>query len=248
MRESQPPEQPADTRSGAASRPLTRRTFLRSAGVGAAVASAAGAASPLLLSETTQADNASPSRAQESFQIRGQAAAAERAVPTPRQMNNGDETRYHNFIGNYTQGLPHNGIGEVDPNAYAALLTAVRSGKSSDFGSIPLGGNTKLANPQGGLAFSLEGTDGAQLTHSALSPARERRTRRRDGRGLLDGAGARRAVLAIRQGADYGGRDCRNECTPRVPWACAPPCRQPRPPGPRFSPPGPSPALPRARR
>src|SRR5205085_6656520 len=94
--------------------------------VGAAVASAA---SPLLLSETTQADDASPSRAQESFQIRGQAAAAERAVPTPRQMNNGDETRYDNFIGNYTQGLPHNSIGEVDPNAYAALLTAVRTGK-----------------------------------------------------------------------------------------------------------------------
>ena len=27
-----------------------------------------------------------------------------------------------------------------------------------------VGGNTKLANPQGGLAFSLAGTDGAQLT------------------------------------------------------------------------------------
>src|SRR5437764_11335799 len=140
MRESQPPEQAADTqvdsthespRGGAASRPLNRRTFLRSAGVGAAVASVAGAASPLLVSETARADDASPSRAQESFQIRVQAAAAERAVPTPRKMNNGDETRYDNFIGNYTQGLPHNSIGEVDPNAYAALLTAVRRDRKS---------------------------------------------------------------------------------------------------------------------
>jgi len=132
--------------------------------VGGAVASAAGAASPWLLSEPARADDGSPARAQKSFQLRVQAAAAERAVLTPRQMNNGDEARYDNFIGNYSQGLPHNSIGEVDPNAYAALLTAVRSGKSSDFGAIPLGGNTKLANPQGGLAFSLEGTDGAQLT------------------------------------------------------------------------------------
>src|SRR5213082_3575063 len=108
MRKSQPPVQPADTRSGAASRPLTRRIFLRSAGVGAAVASAA---SPLLLSETTQADDASPSRAQESFQIRGQAAAAERAVPTPRQMNNGDETRYDNFIGNLADTVVRETLG-----------------------------------------------------------------------------------------------------------------------------------------
>jgi hypothetical protein len=52
----------------------------------------------------------------------------------------------------------------VDPNAYGALLTAVRSGNPSDFANIPLGGTTKLVDPQGGLAFTLQGTDVGQLT------------------------------------------------------------------------------------
>ncbi|TLZ15893.1 MAG: vanadium-dependent haloperoxidase [Gammaproteobacteria bacterium] len=99
-----------------------------------------------------------------SYQIRVEAADAQRNIPTPEQINNGDERRYDNFIGNYSQGLPHNSIGEVVSSAYRALLTAVHSGRSSDFANIPLGGNAKLAGPQGGLAFDLEGTDSGQLT------------------------------------------------------------------------------------
>jgi hypothetical protein len=120
----------------------------------------------LLLSEKSKADaeDAGSSRRARSYQIRVAAAEAERNIPTPRQINNGDERRYDNFIGNYSQGLPHNSIGEVAPTAYQALLTAVHSGKSSDFANIPMGGNAKLAGPQGGLTFDLEGTDCAQLT------------------------------------------------------------------------------------
>jgi hypothetical protein len=41
---------------------------------------------------------------------------------------NVDEELYRNKIGNFHKMLPHNGIGEVDPAAYDALLDAVQSG------------------------------------------------------------------------------------------------------------------------
>src|SRR2546427_3812564 len=91
-------------------------------------------------------------------------ANEEHAIPVPDQVNNGDEVLYPNRIGNFSKALPHNNIGEVDPAAYDSLLIAVTSGDPSDFAKIPLGGTVKLANPQGGLAFNLQGTDSGQLT------------------------------------------------------------------------------------
>jgi hypothetical protein len=128
------------------------------------VVAAASVGLPSLLSENAEGQIAEPARSERSFQIRFKAAVGERNVQIPPQNNNGDEARYATFIGNFSQGLPHNSIGEVDPTAYQALLTAVTSGKSSDFANIPLGGNVKLAGPQGGLAFDLEGRDSGQLS------------------------------------------------------------------------------------
>jgi hypothetical protein len=70
-------------------------------------------------------DDDGSSRRGRSYRIRRRAAIAERRVPVPPQIANGDEARYPNFIGNYSQGLPHNSIGEVDRTAYKALLAAV---------------------------------------------------------------------------------------------------------------------------
>ena len=148
---------------------LSRRSFLSHAGTSTGMAAAGIGFPALLLSGKTQADEgegegSDESRRSRSYEIRVAAARAERTIHTPHQINNGDEEVYPNFIGNYSQGLPHNSIGEVDPAAYGALLTAVKSGTSLDFAKIPLGGNVKLAGPQGGLAFDLQGTDGGQLT------------------------------------------------------------------------------------
>jgi hypothetical protein len=151
---------------------LSRRSFLMSAGIGASAAAAAAAGPSLLMTGGAKAAETGEytdyhedgSRAERAFRIRMRAAREERSIPVPPQSNNGDEALYDTFIGNYSQGLPHNNFGDVDRNAYQALLTAVRSGRPSDFASIPLGGNTKLADPQAGLAFSLEGTDSGQLT------------------------------------------------------------------------------------
>jgi hypothetical protein len=160
-----------DSAAPAASNPLSRRSFFGRVSASTAVAAATGVGLPsFLLSEKARAGDdgddgdESSSRRARSYRIRVRAAIAERDVPTPRQISNGDEARYSNFIGNYSQGLPHNGIGEVDPTAYQAFLTAVTSGNPSDFANIPMGGNVKLSGPQGGLAFDLEGTDCAQLT------------------------------------------------------------------------------------
>jgi hypothetical protein len=102
-------------------------------------------------------------RAADSYQIREEAARSESRVAIPRQTSNGDEERYPNFIGNFSKGLPHSAIGEVDPTAYRALLSAVRHGTAAAFEQVPLGGNTKLVNPLAGEAFDLEGTDSHQL-------------------------------------------------------------------------------------
>lgn len=156
---------PQTTDSG--SKSLNRRSFLGRVSASTAVAVATSVGLPsLLLSEKAQADDHDdgPPRREQSYQIRVKAARDERKVPVPQQISNGDEARYTNFIGNFSQGLSHNGLGEVDQSAYQALLTAVNTGNPSDFANIPLGGNVKLAGPQGGLAFDLEGTDSGQLT------------------------------------------------------------------------------------
>lgn len=76
----------------------------------------------------------------------------------PRPTN-GDEERYPNRIGNFSKGLPHNDLGEVEPEDYDALLRALRSGDFADFEALRLGGQLNILNPLGGLAFNLEGPD-----------------------------------------------------------------------------------------
>jgi len=169
-----------DLATDAESNSLSRRSFLGRAGASTAVAAAAGVGLPsLLLSvnaeargvtngddhhEVSRDDDDDSSRRARAFRIRLKAAIAERDVPVPPQVDNGDERLYPTRIGNYSKGLAHQSNGEVEPAAYEALLTAVRSGEPEDFANIPLGGTVKLANPQSGLAFTLEGTDSGQLT------------------------------------------------------------------------------------
>jgi membrane-associated phospholipid phosphatase len=144
----------------------TRREFLGTVRGATALALASTAA--LGASNAARAD-VSPSlgggkgRAQEAFEIREKAALSNRLLPIPRQTPNQDERLYPSFIGNYTKGLPHNSIGEVDTKAYRSLLRAIGAGSFQAFEQVPLGGDVKLGNPLSGLAFELEGTDSHQL-------------------------------------------------------------------------------------
>jgi len=150
---------------------VSRRVFLGRVGASTAVAATALHVPDALAREENEADENEPSevvaaeaRRERAFRIRMKAANADRRIPVQPQVNNGDEARYANRIGNFSKVLPHDGIGEVDPAAYESLRSAVTSGNPRDFEKIPLGGTTKLANPQGGLAFNLEGVDSGQLT------------------------------------------------------------------------------------
>lgn len=103
-------------------------------------------------------------RANSAYQVRVNAAQRYLDLPPISHPNNGDETLYANYIGNFSKSLPHNALGEVDLNAYNALLTAVNSGNPNDYALIPMGGTAKLANPQAAHAYHLEGADCQALT------------------------------------------------------------------------------------
>jgi len=142
-----------------------RRRFLKKVGGAAAgmwaaqtlaISSATGA-------ELAHAEEQEPERSKRAFLLRGNAALQDRNAGYPSHPTNGDELRYGNRIGNYSKGLPHNSIGEVNPAAYSSLLQAVNSGAAQDFEAIIVGGSTPLVDPQAGLAFDMEGLDSHQF-------------------------------------------------------------------------------------
>jgi hypothetical protein len=140
---------------------LDRRRFLGSIGLaGAALASVV----PTLQASTLRTSSSRPSRCAE---IKKDAAQANAGMPMPANSPNRDEETLLNRIGNYHKGLAHNEAGEVENAAYQRLLHALESGIPTHFESIPMGGNTKLSNPQGGLAFDLEGCDPCQTFMTA---------------------------------------------------------------------------------
>jgi hypothetical protein len=105
-------------------------------------------------------------RRQRAFAIRRDAAILQRDRDGQTSMDNGDEQLYPSRIASFTKGLPHSAIGEVDPNAYNAYLTALGSGAESDFEAIPLGGTVKLQTPQSAYCFGMEAAD----SHAIASP------------------------------------------------------------------------------
>jgi hypothetical protein len=112
------------------------------------------------------------SRRKQARKVRRAAAELAFERPHPEHRSNGDDDRLPNRIGSYSKGLPHDDTGEVDADAYTALLAAVESTEPSDFEAIPLGDPTscptgrgrRLVNPQSGIAFDLEGPDAQAVT------------------------------------------------------------------------------------
>jgi hypothetical protein len=158
---------------------VSRRSFLNSMSGAAAAAliggwgaaSAPGASVPVAAGEPAGTSCSlgpfsARLRAAKALKMRLIAAQRNMRGSTPPHPCNGDETLYANKIANFSKGLPHNALGEVDLNAYAALVAALTTGNPADFESIPLGSPEadrpwwqKLVNPQAGYAFDLEGMD-----------------------------------------------------------------------------------------
>jgi len=140
-----------------------RRAFLNGLGKATAVGLSTNTLGLGAWASGAKVEQRGKNRPQESFDIRRECAAEERRAGAPAQIPNGDEDRYPNFIGNYSKGLPHNSIGEVDPKSYHVFLEALQMGTTAAFEEVPLGGTAKLVNPLAGMAFDLEGADSHQL-------------------------------------------------------------------------------------
>ncbi len=152
----------------------SRRNFLgQVSGVTAATIATALARPALAQAESSVAPVKTTSefdltRTLKAYQCRLNAANMALQRPTVEQISNGDDDRYPNKIGSYSKALPHNQLGEVEPNAYATLARARASKNPADFEAIQLGLGRKLTSPQAGLAMDLEGPDSQHVT---LPPA-----------------------------------------------------------------------------
>ena len=111
---------------------------------------------------------ATANRNLQSLALRTGIAGNDAFVPTPAQIDNGDEALYTDKSGTYTKGILQSGIGLVDLAAYQSFKNALASSAPVDFENIVLGGPRTLNGPQGGLAFYLGSLDGSQF---AVPPA-----------------------------------------------------------------------------
>jgi hypothetical protein len=166
-------QDPMSSRRRAGARSPDRRRFLLGAGglSAAALISAAGGWSPpaqaavpapARSSSSAQANGSSSglaTRRARALKLRIDTARRQLAGSFPQRRTNGDEDAYPAGLANFTKTLPHNRLGEVDPDAYRSLLRALKSGKPADFDRVSLAGGTRLANPQAAFAFELEGAD-----------------------------------------------------------------------------------------
>ena len=156
----------------------SRRQFIGKFG-GAAAAVGAIGLSPLLDSSGTRAEAATGaipdgtgSRVSKAYKLRVDTANRDSHIPVPPHTTNGDEKRYADKSGTYTKGLLQDSYGRVNLTSYNRLKAAFASGDPADFEQMIMGGTRLLNNPQGALAFDLEGCDSAQFGN-APSPANQ---------------------------------------------------------------------------
>ncbi len=117
----------------------------------------------------------------DAFQLRESANQLSNSYPQPDYLNNGDEGRFRHlsqvdcnplvpnpllgqlsYIGNFSKSLRHNCFGEVRPFAYKQMVRGMYHMDPRTFERTSMMGHINginLVNPQGGLAFDLEGAD-----------------------------------------------------------------------------------------
>jgi hypothetical protein len=90
----------------------------------------------------------------------------------PGTTTNGDEERYADRRANFAKTLPHNKIGEVEPDAYADWVSILKLGDPEQFERVSRDPQAvaKLNDPQATYAFDLVGID-SHATHLLPPPA-----------------------------------------------------------------------------
>lgn len=146
----------------------SRRSLLLAGAGGLAAAALAGTVTSPTDAAAQTATLSTATSSGSPYDVRINLARAQAQIPLPKHRNNGDESRYPTRVANFSKGLPCNQWGEVDPDAYNALLAALSSGDPAAFLRIPLGGERKLSDPQGAFAYLQEGAEAKAVT---LPPA-----------------------------------------------------------------------------
>jgi hypothetical protein len=128
------------------------------------------------INSTSNCDSRHP-RKRAALELRENEArlACERDPRPEVNQANGDEQYYNDdasapqpaptFVANYTKGMQHNKLGEVEPRSqYEALRTAAATGDPADYAQIPKADpeGRDYVNPQAAIAFDTEGPDAPQ--------------------------------------------------------------------------------------
>jgi hypothetical protein len=146
----------------------SRRMFAAKAGIAAtATVAAFGSAS----ADVNRPPAITNNRLKKAYAMRVSEATEDATMGPAINIDNGDFALYPDKGGTYTKALPHDSFGRVDPEAFSTFMTALNSGRFSDFEKILMGGTRTLNGPQGGLAFALETMDGMQFGQPQVPPA-----------------------------------------------------------------------------
>lgn len=162
-----PPSAPAVTVAA----PLPRRAFLGSLGTLAAAtaipSTPAVAAQPQEIAFQNLLRSLPKTRRGNALQVRIQAAQELLGGSPPVDHPVNADESLTGYPGSFSKALPHDTQGRVQPAAYAALRQACTTGAEADFAAVPLGGTVKLANPQAGWSYLMEGCDPFDLSMPA---------------------------------------------------------------------------------
>ena len=89
-------------------------------------------------------------------------------IPWPDHKTNGEEDDYRKngnptYIANFSKGLRHNKLGEVERESYESFLKAAKNPSFTEWEKVQLGTfegpHFRLFNPLAGLTFPLQGPD-----------------------------------------------------------------------------------------
>jgi len=113
-------------------------------------------------------------RQKRAYEMRQNTAAFYRELSPAPQRANSDEQRLPNFAGSFSKGLQHQSLaqfGEVEPDIFPQFTAALWNGSPSVFAAVPIATpfnpsvpDSRLVNPQAGIAFDTQGADCAMLT------------------------------------------------------------------------------------
>ena len=103
-------------------------------------------------------------RQKQVYRLRKQAAKYYSELPLVKKKNNGDDKEYASRIGSFSKGMPHNALGEVNPNVYKTYLKAIKYGDRDLLDTIPTPGNITLRNIENIWSIDYLGPDSHNLS------------------------------------------------------------------------------------